>query len=304
MMCRAQHRLAIPQTEKNTSPSWSARAAISRTATMRLFRKFRIHRTTAPPFGCLKFRPNPPSRSRAKTIGSDRCSPPRAHERRRSDCSLPGHTSRSSWSFGRHRLQLQESSCQFIGEQIQQAVWSLPDLGDSLFELEQQRLAKGGQSPGVQDDPLNLCAAPGAYEDVSFPRLELVACVKRQAGDRDGWHPNHERLFHARRGMLLCCWTGSAAGEVAAVRPPIRNDRPSVIATRFDDVDFVAAHGAVLVFPELARLRMNDQPENIPNPQSIDLGPVVGPADERIVQRRAPVVIEAKYFADMAGRIL
>src|SRR5437899_5592206 len=103
--------------------------------------------------------------------------------------------------------------------------------------------------------------------------------------------------------MLVRRWTGTIAGEVAAVRPPIRNDRPSVIATRFDDVDFVAAHRAVLVFPELARLRMNDQPENIPNPQSIDLGTVVGPAEERIVQRRAPTVNKAKHFSDIAGRI-
>src|SRR5216684_2019849 len=241
MMCRAQHRSAIPQTDKNTSPSWSAQAAISRTATMRSFRKFRIRRTTAPPFGYSRCRPNPPSRSRG-----------------RSDCSLPRHASRGRWSFGRYRLNLQESSRHFIGEQIQQAVRSLPDLGDSLFELEQQRLTNSGQSLRVQDDALKLRAAPPADEDVSLPRLELVACVKRHAGERDGWHPNHERLFHARRGMLLCRWTGSITGEVAVVRPPIRHDRPSVIATRFDDVDFVAAHRAVLVFPKLARLRMND----------------------------------------------
>src|SRR5204863_6520461 len=113
-----------------------------------------------------------------------------------------------------------------------------------------------------------------ADEDVSFPRGEPLARVERQARGSNRRNPEDERWFHAGRRMLGCRWTRRVARRVAVVRASVGDDRPAVILAGFDDVDFVATHGAVLVFPELAGLRMNREAEDVANAKRIYLRPV------------------------------
>ena len=61
----------------------------------------------------------------------------------------------------------------------------MPDLGDSLFELEQQRLTNGGQSLRVQDDALKLCAAAAAlplYAEGAGLLLAILSVVAPPVG--------------------------------------------------------------------------------------------------------------------------
>src|SRR5439155_22675051 len=142
-----------------------------------------------------------------------------------------------------------------------------------------------------------------AYEDVSLPGGKPVACVDGDSAYRRRRVPVVERLLHAlapairRRGSRP---TGRLAGVILAVG----NDRPAVIAARLDDVDLVAAHGPVLGFPDLTRLRVDEEPDRVANPERIDLGPVPRDADERVVLRDRAIVVQAQNLSRVIRRIL
>src|SRR5437773_409999 len=89
-----------------------------------------------------------------------------------------------------------------------------------------------------------------------------------------------------------------------AVVTAVRDDRPAVVPARSDDVDFVAAHRAILRFPDLTGLRMDEQPDRVANTERIDFGKVSWFADERIVLRNAPVVVQTQHLPHVIRWIL
>src|SRR5262245_15242126 len=88
------------------------------------------------------------------------------------------------------------------------------------------------------------------------------------------------------------------------VVPPEAHDRPPVVASGGDDVDLVAAVRTVLVLPDRAAHRMNDEPERIAMAERVNLRPVPLTAGERIVRRNRSVLVEAQELAAQAGGIL
>ena len=139
--------------------------------------------------------------------------------------------------------------------------------------------------------------AHAADEDVALPRREAVAGVNGHAGHRNLRKPDDERRFHPLAGGVV----GDARPWIVA---PEAHDRPSVIAARQDDVDFIAAIGPVLVVPQGSRHRMNDQGQRVAVAKGEDFRPVAGAACERVVRRNGTVVAEAEDLATQTRRVL
>src|SRR5437867_4085183 len=96
----------------------------------------------------------------------------------------------------------------------------------------------------------NLARTQAAHEHVALPFRKLVACVESHAGESDRRHPEDKGLLEAFvRDSFGLPWSLVRAAEA--------HDRPAVVASGADDVDFIAAVGSVLVFPHLAGSRMN-----------------------------------------------
>ena len=157
-----------------------------------------------------------------------------------------------------------------VGQQIQQAVRSLPHVADSLTQLGQQRLAPQLLHLLVEEDALemararDLAGAQRADEDIALPLRESVAGVERHAGDRDRRHPVDERRLEARVSRALDLPRPRIGAAVA-------HERPSVVGAGLEDVDLVAAVRAVLVEPHLAGARMHRQPERAAVSERVDL---------------------------------
>ena len=80
--------------------------------------------------------------------------------------------------------------------------------------------------------------------------------------------------------------------------------RPSVVASRQDDVQLVAAIRPVFGRPERAADGMNRQPELVAMAHRVDLGPVSRFASKWISRRRLALVRETHDFAAQAVRLL
>src|SRR5262245_47563421 len=93
-----------------------------------------------------------------------------------------------------------------VGEQIQQAVRTLPHVTNPLMQIAQQRLAPELVPFVVEHDPLELSArrhfafAHPADECVVLPVRKTIASVEREARRGNRRHPEHDRLLEPRRG--------------------------------------------------------------------------------------------------------
>src|SRR5690606_8379574 len=92
--------------------------------------------------------------------------------------------------------------------------------------------------------------------------------------------------------------------ERARVIAALRDERPTVVGAGLQDVDLVAAQGADLHLPELARLGMEAQTEAVAVPIREYLGSRAGAADKRVVFRDAAVVGQTQRLADVARQAL
>src|SRR3954471_4419534 len=120
----------------------------------------------------------------------------------------------------------------------------------------------------------HLADTHAADEHVALPLRQLVAGVERHARYGDRRHPEDERLLEAivhRLLRLARTWIGAAVAD----------DRPAVVRARLQDVDLVAAVGAVLVLPDFAGVRIGREAERAAMAERVDFRPVAGLADER-----------------------
>src|SRR5262249_47620421 len=96
------------------------------------------------------------------------------------------------------RFNLEQRARLFVGEQIQKSVRSLTHVADALMENHQQRF-EALLAFIVEDDSLDVAGSRNAsdshrtYEEIVFPRRELISRVERQAGCRDRRNPKHRR---------------------------------------------------------------------------------------------------------------
>src|SRR5207247_8923152 len=93
-------------------------------------------------------------------------------------------------------------------------------------------------------------------------------------------------------------------GEIACIGAGEGNSRPVVVAACSNDVDLITALWTILVFPDFAGLRVNNDRHRVPDAKRIQFGFVPGAPDERIIGLDAPVVVETQDLAEIAGWIL
>ena len=77
----------------------------------------------------------------------------------------------------------------------------------------------------------------------------------------------------------------------------VAHQGPAIVAAGLQDVDLVAAVGAVFVLPHLTGAGIHRQAQRAAMPQRIDFRPVTGLPDERIIGRDGAVVAQAQHFA-------
>src|SRR5207302_6294082 len=185
-----------------------------------------------------------------------------------------------------------------VGQQIQQAVRTLPHVANPLVEVAQQRLAPELLPLVVEHDPLELSArrhfafAQPAYERVALPAWKAVAAVEHETRRRNRRHPEDDRLLETGRGRRK-----ARAVVVAAVA----DDRPAVVVARLQHVQFVAAVRTVFLFPDLAGERIESKPKLHAMTDRENRRLVAALSDERIVGRHAAVIFQAQ---DLAGQIV
>src|SRR5690606_12800672 len=122
----------------------------------------------------------------------------------------------------------------------------------------------------------NLAVAHAADEHVALPFREPVAGIEREAGRRDRRHPEHARRLETvvRRVVAFVL-------PRPRIRPAEAHDRPAVVRAGPEHVELVAAVRAHLELTELARGRMNGEPERAAVAERIDLRTVARAARER-----------------------
>ena len=84
----------------------------------------------------------------------------------------------------------------------------------------------------------------------------------------------------------------------------VPHDGPAVVAAGFDEVEFIAALWAVLVLPEVPRLRMHSHPLRIAVAPRPDLGVDPFPAHKRVVLRDPAVVVDPERAPVVVRQIL
>src|SRR5206468_4564206 len=167
-------------------------------------------------------------------------------------------------------LDAQDRAVVFVGQQVEQSVWTLPYLADPLPQFAEQRFATQFFGVGVEDDtfevagPRDLAGAHRADEDVALPAWKAIAGVNGQARSCDRRNPRDERRLQAFSSGMF----GNARTSIVA---PVAHERPTVVAARQDDVDLVAAVRTVLAVPYHARLRMDDERQSVAMAERVDL---------------------------------
>ncbi len=134
-----------------------------------------------------------------------------------------------------------------------------------------------------------------ADKEIALPIGEEVARVEHHSRWRDRRHPVIDRLldaFHARRAVS----NGHVLPAIRLSRVvllPVGDVGPSVVPPRPDDVDLVAALGAVINGPQLPCLRVNRGAFRILEAVRIGLAQDGRPGEPRVVLRDRAVAVDA-----------
>ena len=190
-----------------------------------------------------------------------------------------------------------------VRQHVEQLVGPLAHLADALAEVLQQRFAAQLLHLVVEDDALQVAGAgdaallQGADEDVALPRREQVAGVDGEAGGGDGGQPHHDRRLVAVAGRVR-------RDPRAGIEAPEAHQRPAVVAAGLEDVELVAAVGAVLVLPDVPGPGVQREAEGVAVPDGVDLRPVARLAHEGVVVGHRAVVVEPQHLAAQAHGVL
>src|SRR6266571_1990459 len=136
-----------------------------------------------------------------------------------------------------------------------------------------------------------------AHKNVVFPVGELVAGVEGHAGSSDRRHPEEERLLHRLLPRLL-------RHTRPEIEPAKADDGPTIILTRLQDIDLVAAIGPVLAFPDGPGVRIDSEPQRIAMAHRVDLRPVSRTTGKGVVRRNGSIVAQAQHLAGQVVWIL
>src|SRR2546428_3672444 len=200
----------------------------------------------------------------------------------------------------------QQSPGLVVRGQIQEAIGALLHVADALVQFFQQSFATDGQSPLVHDNVVKLPGDHPANQQVSFQCWKLVTRIHGHSPRTDDRGPEEQRRLHPGQTWFgkLRPRAARTLYQLARVGAAVRNDWPAVVPARPDDVELVPALRTMVDLPELASLRMNRQAERIANTQRVNLRLIPRLADERIVRRSGPIVVESQDLAGVAARIL
>ena len=130
------------------------------------------------------------------------------------------------------------------------------------------------------------------------PVRKRVARVQRQTGGASGGHPDLARLGHAL-GV-----GASMDGATRAVIHAIAHHRPAVIGPGFDQVQLVAALGAVLGQPQVAGGCVDDHALGVAVAVAPDIVEGFILSNKGVVGRDAAILPQAHYHAVMIGEQL
>src|SRR5687767_14488062 len=125
-----------------------------------------------------------------------------------------------------------------VGQHIQEAVRARLDLANPLAQIRKHGvIARSRQSPGIEGhtrDVLTCSIAHRADERLVPPRRKLVTLVEREAGYGNRGHPEDDRVLDIRAGE-------TPADDRAIVVAAEAVERPAVVLSGFDEIEFVAA---------------------------------------------------------------
>src|SRR4030095_16434790 len=165
-----------------------------------------------------------------------------------------------------------------FGGNVDVAVGTLLHVADTHAKGNEQSLATLGLCPLCGSNTNQLIGRQRADEQVVLPAWELVAGVEDDARRADRGHPEHARVVHAWLRERLIGY--ERPGVVASHR----DDGPSIVVSRGEDVDLVATHRPDLRLPQLTGFRIDGKAVSVAMAVGVDLR--LGPRlpDERIVR--------------------
>src|SRR5262245_17354731 len=183
-----------------------------------------------------------------------------------------------------------------VGHQPERAVRALAHVADAVGKPAQQPFLAAERLAADLDAQQHL-ALERADEQVAAPSRKHVAVIEGHAGWRDRRRPVPQRLLHA---VFVRALVDLGAVVVYAVA----DHRPAVVQALLDQVDLVAALRAVLVLPQLAGLRMEDEALRVAVAIAPDLGLSAVAAAEWTVGRHRAVRPHPHDLADVVGEVL
>src|SRR5262249_54051189 len=136
-----------------------------------------------------------------------------------------------------------------VGQHVNGAVGPDANIANAGLQIDQQRLF--GDYLIVDDgEPVEHLGAQAADENAALPLRKQVGVVEGEAGWSDHRIPVVDRFLHAflMRDAFADCG--------ARIIDTVDNYGPAVVLPLFDDVQFVAAAGTVLVLPQAPGLRI------------------------------------------------
>ena len=100
------------------------------------------------------------------------------------------------------------------------------------------------------------------------------------------------------------CLCQSVSHDTAIVLATVGNDRPTIVRSATDAIDFIAAKRAVFSRPECARARVKGESVRIAMTQAPDFRARASPPDERVVLWNSSVVIQSNDLSVMRPQFL
>src|SRR6185436_6976045 len=153
------------------------------------------------------------------------------------------------------------------------AIGTLPNIPNALLEFTKHAFAVKLLPFFVKVDTLevagarNLALPHAADENVVLPVGKFVAGVKCHAGNGDGGYPEYQRRCHALTPRIL-------RHARSKIEPAEAYNGPTVVLTRLQNVNLIAAVGSVFAFPDRAGVGLDRESQRIAMAQRIDLRPI------------------------------